>query len=191
MTDHEFEAVARLLRVRNAVDHELANLIDRPVTTGHLGEFIAAKIFGISLHERASHRGSDGVFGSGRLAGRSVNIKWYTKRENSLDMSSSSRPDFYLVMTGPYSALATSRGSQRPLCVHEVYLFEAEELAQAIEQRGTSVGVAAGVRQQEWADAQIYPKMSELLPLTDDQRSALELLSGTTVAPTTTATRKV
>lgn len=178
MTDHEYEAVARLLRVRNAIDHELAQLINRPVTTGHLGEWIAAKIFEIELHERASHKGSDGIFTTGRLAGRSVNVKWYTKRENSLDMSSSSRPDVYLVMTGPFSSLVTSRGSARPLCVDEVYLFDAEELARALVQRGAAVGYAASVRKQEWVEAQIYPATSALLPLSSDQRAALALLRG-------------
>jgi hypothetical protein len=176
MDDQQYEAVARLLRVRNAIDLELAQLIERPVTTGHLGEWIAAKVFGIALHERASHKGSDGTFTTGPLAGRSVNIKWYTKRENSLDMSSSARPDYYLVMTGPFSNLATSRGSARPLCVEEVYLFDAEALVRALTERGASVGYASSVRVKEWSDAQVYPTSVDFFPLSDEQRAALSLL---------------
>jgi hypothetical protein len=56
---------ATLLRERNAIDVELARLIHRPMTSGHLGEWIAAQIFGIELEESAVAAGIDGRFRSG------------------------------------------------------------------------------------------------------------------------------
>jgi hypothetical protein len=38
--------VAALLHERNAIDAELARLTQRPMTSGHLGEWIAAQVFG-------------------------------------------------------------------------------------------------------------------------------------------------
>jgi hypothetical protein len=56
---------AALLRERNAVDGELAQLIQRPMTSGHLGEWIAAQIFDIELEPSAVAAGIDGRFRSG------------------------------------------------------------------------------------------------------------------------------
>jgi hypothetical protein len=61
---------AALLRDRNAIDAELAELIDRPMTSGHLGEWIAAQIFNIELEASAAAAGIDGRFHSGALRGR-------------------------------------------------------------------------------------------------------------------------
>lgn len=44
---------ASLLRERNAIDAELARLIQRPMTSGHLGEWIAAQVFDIELEVSA------------------------------------------------------------------------------------------------------------------------------------------
>lgn len=67
---------ATLLRQRNAIDVELARLIHRPMTSGYLGEWIAAQIFDIELEASAVAAGIDGRFRSGPLQGRTVNIKW-------------------------------------------------------------------------------------------------------------------
>jgi hypothetical protein len=72
---------AALLRERNAIDAELAHLIQRPMTSGHLGEWIAAQVFDIELEASAFAEAIDGRFRSGTLRGRTVNIKWYLKRE--------------------------------------------------------------------------------------------------------------
>jgi hypothetical protein len=45
---------AALLRERNAIDAELAGLTGRPMTSGHLGEWIAAQVFDIALEEAAN-----------------------------------------------------------------------------------------------------------------------------------------
>ena len=54
--------VAALLHERNAIDVELARLIHRPMTSGHLGEWIAAQVFGIELEASAVAAGIDGSF---------------------------------------------------------------------------------------------------------------------------------
>jgi hypothetical protein len=84
----ETDSLARagaFLRERNAIDVELARLIHRPMTSGHLGEWITAQVFDIELEASAVAAGIDGRFRSGPLQGRTVNIKWYLKREGLLD----------------------------------------------------------------------------------------------------------
>jgi hypothetical protein len=114
--------------VRNSVDAEIAVITGRPMTSGHLGEWIASRVFDIELEPSAAATAIDGRFRSAPLAGRTVNVKWYLKREGLLDMSSSPVLDSYLVLTGPASAAASSRESTRPWSVDAVYLFDAHEL---------------------------------------------------------------
>ena len=95
--------LANLIHNRNKIAEEISLIIDRPAQIGHIGEFIASKIFQITLAESASEKAIDGYFSSGTLQGKSVNIKWYAKRENMLDITPDALPDYYLVMTGPKS----------------------------------------------------------------------------------------
>jgi hypothetical protein len=80
------EKLAELLRERNRVSSEIANLIGRPALSGHLGEYIASKIFDIQLNASATHKGADGIFRSGSLRGKTVNVKLYGKKEGILDI---------------------------------------------------------------------------------------------------------
>ena len=107
--DEPMRRVAQLLRERNAIDKEIAAITHRPMTSGHLGEWITAQIFDIQLEQSAVAAGIDGIFRSGPLQGCTVNIKWYLKREGLLDTSESARLDYYLVLTGPPSAAASSQ----------------------------------------------------------------------------------
>ena len=95
---------ASLLCERNAIDAELARLIQRPMTSGHFGEWIAAQIFDIELEVSAVAAGIDGHFRSGPLQGRAVNVKWYLNLEGLLDTTETAALDYYLVLTGPPSA---------------------------------------------------------------------------------------
>jgi hypothetical protein len=99
---------AALLRKRNEIDAELARLMHRPMTSGHLGEWIAAQVFDIELEASAVAADIDGRFRSGPLQGRTVNIKWYLKREGVLDTAESTALDHYLVLTGPRSPAVSS-----------------------------------------------------------------------------------
>jgi hypothetical protein len=62
----QIDAVARaaaLLRQRNEIDAELARLMQRPMTSGHLGEWIAAQVFDLELEPSAVTAGIDGSVG--------------------------------------------------------------------------------------------------------------------------------
>jgi hypothetical protein len=110
VTGPKIEQIAELLRERNAIDEKVAKIISRPMTAGNLGEWLAARIFGIELEPTAVTAAFDGRFTSGHLRGRTVNVKWYLKREGVLDMTKSETLDYYLVLTGPTSAALSSRG---------------------------------------------------------------------------------
>jgi hypothetical protein len=140
---------AALLRERNAIDAELAQLIQRPMTSGHLGEWIAAQVFDIELEASAVAAGIDGRFRSGPLQGRTVNVKWYLKREGLLDTTESVALDYYLVLTGPPSVAASSRGTTRPWCIEAVFLFDARQLRSEQITRGVKRGVASSVLRQQ------------------------------------------
>ncbi len=174
--DEPLGRIARLLQERNAIDEEIAAITGRPMTSGHLGESVASRIFDIELEPSAAAAGIDGVFRSAPLRGCTVNIKWYLKREGVLDTSDSERLDFYLVLTGPPSAAASSRGSTRPWRIDAVFLFDARQLrAQQIE-RGVKRGVASSVVKQQWEAAQIYPiACNPVLTVTSDQAELLSL----------------
>lgn len=57
----DLDQLAKLLRQHNQIGHQIAGLIGRPALTGHLGEFIASRIFGIELERSANAAGSDGT----------------------------------------------------------------------------------------------------------------------------------
>jgi hypothetical protein len=124
----DIRELARLLHERNQIDTAISGIILRPATIGHIGEYIAAKVFDIRLRPSATHKASDGYFVTGQFAGKSVDVKFYGKQESLLDVSEGQRPDYFLVFTGPEAAAASSRGSTRPLLIEHVYLFHGEAL---------------------------------------------------------------
>jgi hypothetical protein len=179
--DAELAELAALLRERNALDARLGRLLDRPASTGHIGEWIAARIFDIQLETAANIAGYDGHFTRGALAGQTVNVKAYGKREGILDINPHVPLDYYLVFTGPKpskEALISSRGTVRPFCIDAVYLFGALRLHAELQARGVKVGIATSVRAVHWEQAEIYPRSNNsLLPVSDRQRSQLELFA--------------
>ena len=175
-----------LLRERNALDERIANLMGRPVTTGHIGEYIASCIFGITLEGSASNKGYDGRFSDGPLAGRTVDIKCYTKQENIIDLPKDANltlgvlPNYYLVLTGAKLAAISSRGTHRPLVIESIYLFEAMKLVRELNARASKLGrqikfgLATSVPKQFWDGSEIYPvQKSNMLVLTSEQKSLL------------------
>lgn len=170
--------IAELLKERNRIDHQIAQVIQRPMASGHLGEWIAAQIFDIKLEPTATATAIDGRFRSGSLKGRTVNVKWYLRREGLLDMTASQDLDEYLVMTGPIGAAVSSRGGTRPWRIDAVHLFDARTLRDDLLGRGRLVGTASSVRNQLWTEAEIYPEpTNRRLLLTDEQVEALSLFS--------------
>jgi hypothetical protein len=96
----ELAELADLLRERNAVEAHPGRLLDRPATTGHIGEWIAARIFDIELETAANSAGCDGRFTTGAVAGQTVNVKAYTRYESSLDINPNAPLDYCLVFAG-------------------------------------------------------------------------------------------
>jgi hypothetical protein len=170
--------LAELIRSRNAIDAEIAAIIGRPAEKDHIGEYVAAHIFDIALNASASTRAYDGRFGSGLLAGRSVDIKYYGKQEGILDISTRELPDFYLVLTGEPGPAASSKGKTRPWTIQRVYLFESSRLCEDLRDRGLQIGIATSVRSALWDAAEIFPwQTNKGLLVTDEQRRLLDLFA--------------
>jgi hypothetical protein len=177
--DEPIRRIAQLLHARNTIDAEIATLMHRPMTSGHLGEWIASEIFDIELEPSAVAAGIDGSFRSGPLQGQTVNIKWYLKREGLLDTSESMRLDYYLVLAGPLSAAASSRGSTRPWCIEAVFLFDARQLRAEQAERAVKRGVASSVVKRQWEAAEIYPAASNpIVAISPRQAEMLDLFRG-------------
>src|SRR5713226_8030865 len=128
--------LAALLRRYNAIGDTIAGVIGRPAERGHVGEYIAASIFDITLERSARKRARDGRFMAGALAGRTVNVKWYGKQEGVLDLHARGAPDYYLALTGPAGSAASSRGTTRTWMIQCVYLFDARRLLEDLRARG-------------------------------------------------------
>ena len=173
--------MASILARRNAIDEEIATLIGRPAVTGHVWEWIAHRIFGVTLARTAVQKGFDGRFAAGPLATKTVNVKWSGKREGLLNINPDGVPDYYLVMTGPKLAPTTSRGQTRPWVITEVFLFDAPALVERLRRRGVKLGVATSVRKHEWEAARVYPAAAPgaRLTLSDAQREMLKLFAET------------
>ncbi|MGE3752770.1 MAG: hypothetical protein AB7I45_01295 [Planctomycetota bacterium] len=150
----DLRRLSDLLRRRNEVDAEIAALIDRPALPGHLGEWIAARVFDLELHPSAVHKGSDAVFRSGPLKGKTVNVKMYGYQESMLDVHETEPPDCYLVLTGPRRTVATSRGAVRPFVITAAYVF----LHEGLLRDGVKPGIAASVRKHVWQAAMVWPE---------------------------------
>lgn len=178
----DLKQLADFIKERNLLERKITALINRPATIGHLGEYIASKIFHIALEESASHKSSDGCFRDGLLKGRAVNIKWYAMREGLLDITPDALPDHYLVLTGPKSNEVTSKGRVRPWIVVAVFLFDAHDLVTRLQASGVKMGIASSVAQQLWEEAEIYPNQrNTALILSGEQRKLLASFSDNAV----------
>jgi len=170
----KIENLSNLLQERNQIDEKISQIIGYPAEKGHIGEFIASSIFYINLNDSAVHKGHDGVFNSGPLAGKSVNVKLYGKREGLLDLNSKFPPDYYLVLTGPKAAVVSSKGSQRPIQITSVFLFDAKFIHGILERNGVKIGTASSVKQDFWNRAEIFPNQTNKdLVVTSEQASML------------------
>src|SRR5437667_2637553 len=172
------KSLARLIRQRNEIEVKITEIIGRPAQLGHIGEYLASKIFDIELVTSASHRRFDGVFRDGPLKDRTVNVKWYAKNEGIIALGEESVPDYYLVMTGPRGSAGPSRGETRPWIIEFVYLFKGPELIRSLREGGAKITPATGVRNKLWETAEIHPQQrNRELALSEEQRKALRLFS--------------
>lgn len=168
--------LANLIKEKNAVDNRIAAIIGRPAQVGHAGECIASVIFAIKLHESATHKGSDGEFASGPLVGKTVNIKWYLKREGIVDLNLQHFPDYYLVLTGPKTGTISSRNGTRPWTIEAVFLFDAQQLLNVLNASNKKIGIATSIVRKLWEEAEIYPQQkNNLLMVSAEQQAQLAL----------------
>jgi hypothetical protein len=174
MTD-DLERLAGLVQVKNNADAAIAELIGRPSAPGNIGEYVAATVFAIELMTSGSHPGHDGVFSTGSLAGKTVNIKTYGRHESVLDIGP--HPcDYYLVLTGP-----AGQARVLPWVIDSVFLFERERLLAALKARGVKIGIATSVRKADWEAARIFPpQQASPLLLSGIQLGQLALFSPST-----------
>jgi hypothetical protein len=174
---NEIDQLAKLLRQHNQIGEQISAVIGRPALTGHLGEFIASRIFEIDLERSANMTGHDGRFRVGPLAGKTVNVKCYLKLE-TLDINPKARPDFFLVLAGPRSRAVNSRGASRPFVIAHVFLFDAAQLCATLEERNVKLQTGTSLRRDLWDAAELYPdNRSTLYSLSDAQRSTLALFA--------------
>ena len=155
--DAKIQELAALVRDRNSVAERITRIIGRPAQIGHIGEYIAPQVFGIQLEHSAVSKGIDGAFRSGPLAGRTVNIKFYAKREGLFDIRPDAVADYYLVLTGPKSNTMTSRGEVRPWHIDWVFLFHGPMLVDHLKERGVKISVETSVVAEQWNCAEVYP----------------------------------
>jgi hypothetical protein len=175
---HEVKQLAQLLRERNEVAQKVSDLIRRPAQIGHVGEFIASRIFNIRLEPAANAKSIDGVFQEGPLAGKSVNIKFYAKLESLLAVPPSNPPDYFLVLTGPKATTMTSRGEARLWYIESVFLFDGRRLHQELTERGVKLCEATSIRNQQWCAAEVFPRsVNSNFRLSEIQKQALRLFS--------------
>lgn len=173
---HDLEQLAKIIKRKNTIDEEVTAIIERPALIGHTGEYIASKIFDIELEESAAHKAIDGVFREGKIAGKTVNIKWYGKLEGVLNITPKTVPDFYLVLTGPKTAATSSRGLTRPWTISYVFLFDAYELIRGLKERNVIIGIAASIANKFWESAEIYPRqINDDLVVSEAQKQAISL----------------
>lgn len=148
------------------------------MTSGHAEEWIAKQIFDLRLEELANAEGIDGRFQSGPLAGRTVNVKWYLKREGMLDVTRSLRLDYYLVLAGP-AVRAQDSKTLRPWRITSVYLFDAQKLLTELQESGKRIGIASSITLKQWAAAEIYPNpMNSVLVLNERRRVQIAAFAG-------------
>jgi hypothetical protein len=170
--------LAELIKRRNQISTEITKLIGRPAQIGHLGEYIASRILHVKLELSAVNKGFDGRFLEGPLSGKTVDVKWYAKKEGLIDLRLKDLPDYYLILTGPHSAQPSSRGEDRLWFIDAVYLFEAHALVEKLKLRGVKIGTAASVSRDLWHAAEIYPGQGSQGVLLDaNQRAMIALFS--------------
>jgi hypothetical protein len=170
------EQLAIAIRNKNAADESVARIIGRPAQIDHTGEYIAASIFGIKLEQASKAKSSETRFSIGTLRGKSVDIKWYTKMEGLLDIDPDKLPDYYLVLTGPIGASASTREATRPWLISFVYLFDARDLLDRLDREKVKIGSATSIPKQLWHEAELYPEQrNDLLTLNNEQMRLLSL----------------
>jgi hypothetical protein len=164
--------LASLLKSRNTIDDKIAAVIGRTAQTNNIGEYIASIIFRITLDEAGKRRGYDGRFNAGSLAGRTVDVQWHPKQNGQINIKLDAIPDYYLIMTGPEATSSIAS----PWIIESIFLFHANELLNALRERGVQLGNGTSVTGPLWERAEIYPvPRNNQLIVGDEERKLLVL----------------
>jgi len=179
------DLLAELVRERNTVDEKIVAIIERPAHTQHIAEYVAAAMLDIELERLANNQGYDGHFLARPLAGLRVNIKYSSQHNGTLDLPKDAHlkrdllPDYYLALRGPKSGAISSRGKHHPFVITSVFLFETQELLDALCARGVKIGVSTSVYSGLWKEAEIYPvTRSAKWVLSEEQKGSLDQFRG-------------
>jgi len=165
--------LASLLKSRNTIDSKISALIGRTAQANNIGEYIASIIFRITLDEAGKRRGYDGRFSSGPLAGHTVDVQWHPRHDGLLNIKLDTLPDYYLVLAGPD---ASSAGMASPWVIESIFLFHANELLNALRERGVQIGSGTSVTGPLWERAEIYPvPRNNSLIIAEEERKLLVL----------------
>jgi hypothetical protein len=168
--------LAELLRARNTVESNIANLLGTGASLSTVGEYIAAAIFGITLISSTHHNEFTGIFANSPLTGKTVDVQWYPRREGFLNVHTDPLPDYILVLAGPKQESSTARALVNPWLITSVHLFEGHGLLTALRERGVQIGFHTSVINSLWERSEIFPlQHNAVLVLTDEQRQALKL----------------
>src|SRR5258708_17280287 len=124
--------LADLLRARNTVESNIANLLGSGVNLNTVGVYIAATIFGITLLPFTRSSEFTGTFASQPLSGKTVDVQWYPRREGFMNVRAEASPDYYLVFAGPKQESSTARALVNPCLVSSLHLFETQDLPSAL-----------------------------------------------------------
>jgi len=65
-----------------------------------------------------------------------------------------------------------------PWLIEQVFIFEAEQLVEKLNQRGVKIGIATSIPKSYWEAAEIYPRQNvNILPLSDEARRMIALFA--------------
>jgi hypothetical protein len=168
--------LAELLRARTTVESNIANLLKCEVDLSNVGEHIAARIFGIRLIPATGQTGLVGIFTNPALMGKTVDVRWYPRREGYLNIHTDPAPDYTLVLAGPKIDPNEARALANPWIITSVYLFQMQELLSTLRTRGIRVGPRVSINTHLWEQAEIFPHQHNPgLILADEQRQLLKL----------------
>lgn len=172
----DLSRLADLVRARNTVESNTANLLGTAVNLNTVGAYIAANIFGMRLLPSAQHNEFTGIFSTAPLSGKTVDVQWYPRREGSMHVHSDPPPDYYLILAGPKQESSTMRAFVNPWIIASVHLFDGHQLLNVVRERRVQIGPRTSVITQLWEQAEIFPtQRNPLLPLTPEQRQLLQL----------------
>jgi hypothetical protein len=170
--------LAELVRARNTVESNMVNLIEREVHLNSVGEHIAANVFGIRLVPTTIQSGFVGIFTTPALSGKTVDIRWYPRRESYINIHTDPAPDYSLILAGPRVEPGEARGLANPWLLTSVYLFSMQDLLASLRARGVRIGPRVSINSQLWELAELFPvQRNPTLMLTDSQRQLLKLFA--------------